>query len=123
MEHQSVIAKGAAVTAKRKKKRVTKRRGAVAAFSIVAMVPLLGMSAIALDVGMLYVAHTEAQSSSDAASLAGALTRHWCLPTITTPSTKTRSQGIWAFNSAPGQLIGQLQYSPVRCVQRLPHGA
>jgi len=30
------------------------------------------MTAIALDVGMLYVAHTEAQSSSDAASLAGA---------------------------------------------------
>ena len=60
------------MTAKRNNKRVTKRRGAVAAFSIVAMVPLLGMTAIALDVGMLYVAHTEAQSSSDAASLAGA---------------------------------------------------
>ena len=34
------------MTAKRNKKRVTKRRGAVAAFSIVAMVPLLGMTAI-----------------------------------------------------------------------------
>ena len=47
------------------------RRGTVAVLSAILMVFLLGMVAFAVDIGYIAVAKTEAQSTADAASLAG----------------------------------------------------
>lgn len=49
-----------------------RRRGAVAALTAISLVALLGMAALAVDAGMLYVARTELQSAADAAALAAA---------------------------------------------------
>ncbi len=48
------------------------RRGATAAFVAVALAALLGMVALAVDVGMLMKLRTDAQRTADAAALAGA---------------------------------------------------
>ena len=50
-----------------------RRRGAVGAFALVSMVALLGMLALAVDTGRLYVARAQLQTSADAAALAGAM--------------------------------------------------
>lgn len=49
-----------------------RRRGVAAAFTMVCMVVLLGMAALAVDAGMLYSARTELQHAADAAALAAA---------------------------------------------------
>lgn len=48
-----------------------KRRGAIAPLAAILMVFLLGMVAFALDIGYILMAKTEAQSTADAAALAG----------------------------------------------------
>ncbi|HET9481228.1 MAG TPA: pilus assembly protein TadG-related protein [Candidatus Polarisedimenticolia bacterium] len=48
------------------------RRGASLMFTAIAMVVLLGMAALAIDVGMLYTAKGQAQNAADAGALAGA---------------------------------------------------
>lgn len=48
------------------------RRGAVTVHVAVGMTMLCGVTALAVDIGMLYVAKSELQASSDAAALAGA---------------------------------------------------
>ena len=50
-----------------------RRRGAVGAFALVSMVALLGMMALAVDTGRLYVARAQLQTAADAAALAGAM--------------------------------------------------
>jgi hypothetical protein len=47
-------------------------RGAALAFVAVSVLALLGMTALAIDLGMLFEARNEAQRSADAAALAGA---------------------------------------------------
>lgn len=47
-------------------------RGAVTVLVAVSMLALLGFLALAIDMGMLYVAHNDAQRAADAAALAGA---------------------------------------------------
>lgn len=49
------------------------RRGVALAFVVALMVTLLCMGALAVDMGMLFNARTEAQRSADAAALSGAL--------------------------------------------------
>jgi hypothetical protein len=49
-------------------------RGATLALVAVALVALLSVAALAIDLGMLYVARNEAQRAADAAALAGAYT-------------------------------------------------
>lgn len=49
------------------------------------MVCIMGVSALALDIGVLYTAHTSAQHAADAAALAGAFSFHD--PTAAQPST------------------------------------
>lgn len=48
------------------------RRGGVLVIVAVALPVMLGMAALAIDLGMLYVARSEAQRTADAAALAGA---------------------------------------------------
>ena len=48
------------------------RRGATAAFVVVTLAALLGMVALAVDVGMLMKVRSDAQRAADAAALAGA---------------------------------------------------
>jgi hypothetical protein len=48
------------------------RRGATAAFVVVSLMALLGMVALAVDVGMLMKVRSDAQRAADAAALAGA---------------------------------------------------
>jgi hypothetical protein len=48
------------------------RRGVTFAFVAVTIIVLLGMASLTVDVGMMYRARAEAQSSADAAALAGA---------------------------------------------------
>lgn len=48
------------------------QRGAVAVLVVVALLPLLGFAALAVDVGNLGVARTELQNAADAGALAGA---------------------------------------------------
>ncbi|MEY4189818.1 MAG: hypothetical protein RIR17_554, partial [Planctomycetota bacterium] len=48
-----------------------KRRGAIAPLAAILMVFLLGMVAFALDIGYILMAKTEAQTTADAAALAG----------------------------------------------------
>jgi Flp pilus assembly protein TadG len=48
------------------------QRGAIAVLVMVAMVPLLGFAALAVDVGNLVVARNELQNAADAGALAGA---------------------------------------------------
>ena len=52
----------------------TRRTGAVLPVVTVCLVGLLGFVALAIDVGMLAVARTQAQSAADVAALAGART-------------------------------------------------
>lgn len=47
-------------------------RGAVTVLVAVSMLAILGFCALAIDMGMLYVAHNDAQRAADAAALAGA---------------------------------------------------
>lgn len=47
------------------------RRGAVTVYIAISMVVVLGMAALAVDAGMLYVARGELQRAADAAALAG----------------------------------------------------
>lgn len=47
-------------------------RGAVTVLVAVSMLAVLGFCALAIDMGMLYVAHNDAQRAADAAALAGA---------------------------------------------------
>ena len=49
-----------------------RRRGAVAVFVMVTMLVLLGCTALAVDVGHMYVAHEEMQNAMDSSALAGA---------------------------------------------------
>ena len=51
----------------------SRRRGVVAVVAIVLMVVLIGMTAMTVDVGMMYNAKQQAQDAADAAALAGAL--------------------------------------------------
>jgi hypothetical protein len=51
-----------------------RERGATLLFVAVALVALLSLAALAIDLGMLYVARNEAQRAADAAALAGAYT-------------------------------------------------
>jgi hypothetical protein len=51
---------------------VRSERGATMILVAVAMSALLGFLALAIDLGMLYVAHSDAQRAADAAALAGA---------------------------------------------------
>lgn len=48
------------------------KRGAVSVLVAVSMLALLGFLALAIDLGMLYTAHNDAQRAADAAALAGA---------------------------------------------------
>ncbi|MGH7563136.1 MAG: pilus assembly protein TadG-related protein [Gemmatimonadota bacterium] len=48
------------------------QRGATIVLVAILLVALLGMAALAIDVGMLYTARTESQRTADAAALAGA---------------------------------------------------
>lgn len=50
----------------------TEERGSALAFTAVAFLGLLGMLALAIDLGMLYEARNQAQRAADAAALAGA---------------------------------------------------
>ena len=47
-------------------------RGAVTVLVAVSMLAVLGFCALAIDMGMLYVAHNDAQRAADAEALAGA---------------------------------------------------
>ncbi len=51
---------------------VRSERGATLVLVAVAMAALLGFLALAIDLGMMYVAHSDAQRAADAAALAGA---------------------------------------------------
>jgi Flp pilus assembly protein TadG len=53
--------------------RLKNRRGVALAFVALLLVVFMGMAALAVDLGMLYGARTEAQRVADAAALAGAL--------------------------------------------------
>lgn len=53
-------------------RRVSGRRGAAAVFVAVCSVLLISMAALAIDLGMLYVARTESQVSADSAAMAAA---------------------------------------------------
>lgn len=48
------------------------RRGAVLVYSAIILVVLLGVSALAVDLGVAYLAHSQLQNVADAAALAGA---------------------------------------------------
>ena len=52
--------------------RCRDRRGAVLALVVLAIPVLVGVAALAIDLGILYVARSEAQRTADAAALAGA---------------------------------------------------
>ncbi len=52
--------------------RTTAQRGVTLVFVALALVGLLGVMALAIDLGILYVARSEAQRAADAAALAGA---------------------------------------------------
>lgn len=54
------------------RRRNTKRRGTAAILTVVAIPVLIGFTALAVDVGVLYNARAEAQRAADAAALAGA---------------------------------------------------
>src|SRR6476620_10995463 len=54
--------------------RTSRRRGAVLPLVTVCLVGLLGFVAFAIDVGMMALARTQAQSAADVAALAGART-------------------------------------------------
>jgi len=50
----------------------TRKRGAVAVFTVVMLVVLLGFASLTLDVGVLYNTRADLQNAADAAALAGA---------------------------------------------------
>src|SRR5215472_19363082 len=52
--------------------QIRRERGATIVVVAVAMSALFGLLALVLDLGMLYVAHEDAQRAADAAALAGA---------------------------------------------------
>src|SRR5436305_4514875 len=58
----------------RKPMKNTRRDGAVLPLVAICLVALLGFVALAVDVGMMAVARTQAQSAADVAALAGART-------------------------------------------------
>jgi hypothetical protein len=74
-------------------------RGAVALFVVLGIVVFVGMMALAVDLGMMMTARTEAQRTADGAALAGAASL------ITQPGDQTRAR-LWA-----KQWAG---YNPVR---------
>ncbi len=53
-------------------RQISNERGAVLAFVALLLIVFLGLAALAIDLGMLYVARGEAQRSADAAAHAGA---------------------------------------------------
>ena len=53
-------------------KHVRNKRGGVLVLYTVAMVAMMGMAALAIDLGMLRKSRAEAQRAADAAALAGA---------------------------------------------------
>ena len=52
--------------------RATARRGAILPYLALTIVALLGFMALAIDLGMIMVAKTQAQNAADAAAFAGA---------------------------------------------------
>lgn len=64
-------------------------RGAVALFVVLGIVVFVGMMALAVDLGMMMTARTEAQRTADGAALAGAASL------ITLPGDETRAR-LWA---------------------------
>ena len=52
--------------------RLRDRRGAILALAMITIPVCIGMAALAIDLGILYVARSEAQRTADAAALAGA---------------------------------------------------
>ena len=61
--------------------RTTGHRGATLAFVAVSLAAMLGMSALAIDMGMLYKKKGDAQRAADAAALAGASAYRFAKPT------------------------------------------
>src|SRR5947209_1950345 len=52
----------------------SKRRGAVLPLVAVCMIALMGMLALAIDIGMVAIARSQAQNAADSAAMAGART-------------------------------------------------
>jgi hypothetical protein len=68
-------------------------RGVTIAFVVLVLIALLGIAALAVDLGVLYTARNSAQNAADSAALAGAYTYvSGASPTITTAERKAKAE-------------------------------
>lgn len=91
-------------------RRVTDDRGAVAIVVALTMTALLGMAALAIDVGLLLVEHRALQNGADAAALAVA---HDCTRRVAYPSGPTPCTSAQALATAINYLDANSPNSPV----------
>ena len=76
-------------------------RGVTMVFVALLLVALLGVTALAIDIGMLLTARTEAQRTADAAAHAGAV--EWLLTDGDEGASRTTAQGVASINPIIGE--------------------
>src|SRR5690242_13169648 len=90
--------------------RVTRRRGTVIAFLVVTLVVLVAFLGLAIDIGMLSIAKTQAQQAADLAALTAARTLsgdpH---TTYNQGQATTNAQNILTYNVILGRSIQSSQ--------------
>src|SRR5580700_11302230 len=84
--------------------RATTRHGVIVPYVALSLVALLGFLALAIDLGMVMVAKTQAQNAADAAAFAGARTLSGGASANTSQAT-TNGQAVAAANNVLGSSV------------------